>query len=168
MEESKKERCEKLTKMYKQLGNYAFVLTRDVERANDLLQDTSLKIINGDGKYKEVGRFDKWAKTVMKFTFLNDVRSKENNMERFVDGYDYYRDEKIHPYAAENEAPYTTNELQRALGMLPEIQYRILLMRGNGYKYEEIAKELEMPVGTVKSKIHLAKINLRNIMDTLL
>ena len=103
----------------------------------------------------------------MRFTFLNDVRSKENNMERFVDGYDYYQDEKIHPFAAENETPYTANEIKRALDMLPEAQYRILLMRGNGYKYEEIAKEMDMPIGTVKSKIHLAKTALRNIMDDL-
>lgn len=158
---------EKLAGAYKTLGNYAYYLTHDKDLAEDLLQDTSLKIINGEKEYKEKGSFISWAKSIMHNTFRNDLRAKNSNLERFVDGYTYFHDERQHPVVAEDEVPYTVSEIRKAMKKLPEIQYKMLVMRENGYKYEEIASRLKTSVGTVKSKIFIAKANLKNIMKNL-
>lgn len=167
MKTSDKTHREKLEEAYKALGCYAYNLTHNIDLAKDLLQETSVKIINGEKQYKENGTFLNWAMHVMKNTFNNDIRSKSNKMEKFVDGYNYFQDERQHPVVAENESPYTMNEIIKAMKMLPPVQYKMLVMRELGYKYEEIASLLNISVGTVKSKIFLAKTNLKKIMEGL-
>ena len=103
----------------------------------------------------------------MRNTFLNEVKIISKNSDRIVDGYDFYHDENVHPFVAESEVPYTVNEIRRAMKELPIQQYKILKMRENGYKYEEIARVLDISIGSVKSKIFAAKVNLRNIMNNL-
>ena len=167
MDELEKNHRKKLVSIYRVLESYALHLTQDRERANDLLQETSLKIMNNYQKYKEEGSFTPWAKTVMKNMFVNDMKNSNKNCERFVDGYEYYRDEQKHPFVAESEAPYTIGEIRKAMEMLPHAQYIVLKLRENGYKYDEIAKELNTSIGNVKSRIFAAKVNLRNIMKNL-
>ena len=167
MNEQEKIHREKLVKTLKHLENYALMLTHDRDRANDLLQETSLKIMNNYQNYHEDGFFTPWAKTVMRNTFLNEVKIISKNSDRIVDGYDFYHDENVHPFVAESEVPYTVNEIRRAMKELPIQQYNILKMRENGYKYEEIARVLDISIGSVKSKIFAAKVNLRNIMNNL-
>ena len=167
MNEQEKIHREKLVKILKQLESYAFMLTHDRDKANDLLQETSLKIMNNCQNYHEDGFFTPWAKTVMKNTFLNEVKNTNRNSDRIVDGYDFYHDENVHPFVTESEVPYTVNEIRKAMRELPVMQYKVLRMRENGFKYEEIAKALDISIGSVKSKIFAAKAKLKNIMNDL-
>lgn len=167
MDEQERILREKLVKIYKALRNYALTLTHNKEWADDLLQETSLKIMNNYQQYHEDGFFMPWAKTIMKNTFLNDVKVINKHSERIVDGYDYYNNESVHPMVAESDVPYTINEIRKAMKELPLQQYKLLRMREDGYKYEEIAGALHISIGSVKSKIFIAKINLRNIINNL-
>lgn len=155
----------KLVEIQDFLQRYAISLTHDTQKANDLLQETSLRILTNMDKYEEKGVFTLWAKTVMKRVFLNDVNKSSKKNEKFVDGYDYTGNEKSHPLVADSESLMIGQELQDAIGMLPPRYGQMIDMRINGYKYEEIANEMNISVGCVKSTIFSAKNNLRNIIE---
>lgn len=167
MDDGEKKYRKNLVDTYKILENYAFFLTHDKDRAKDLLQDTSLKIMNGYTGYQNEGLFTSWAKVIMKNTFLNDVKAADNNGNKIIDGYDYYNDESVHPFVAEDETPYTVYEIMEAINKLPQSQYEVLALRKLGYRYDEIANILSLSVGNVKTRIFLARNSLKNIMKNL-
>lgn len=167
MENAEKAYRDNLVKILKKLEKYALQLTHDRERANDLVQETSLRIINGYDGYQDDGGFTPWAKTIMKHTFLNGLKANNKKHYEIVDGYDYYNDEKVHPFVSENETPYTLEEIKNAIKSLPENQIKVLILREKGYKYEEIAEILCISLTNVKTRIFAARNNLRNIMNNL-
>lgn len=147
------------------LQRYAISLTHDIDKANDLLQDTSLRILMQADKYEDQGRFCAWAKTVMKRVFLNDANKISRMNDKFVDGYDYAGNEKIHPSVADSESILIRQEIYDAIELLPPKYGEMIIMRIKGYKYEEIADKMNLSVGCVKSTIFSARNNLKNIIN---
>ncbi len=146
------------------LQRYAISLTHDVENANDLLQDTFLRILTQMEKYEEQGCFEAWAKTVMRRTFLNNAKKISRKCETIVDGYDYVENDREHPLAADCESILIGEEICNAVKMLPPKHSKMIVMRINGYKYEEIASQMKLSVGCVKSTIFSARSNLKSIL----
>ena len=155
-----------LLKIHKDLVGYALYLTRNEEAANDLVQETLLRMLNKYDKYNEQGCFKSWATTIMRRTFLNETSSKEKYKESFVDGYDYMNDDTVHPLVCENDYEFSNDDLEKALKMIPPKQAQILTMQMVGYKYVEIAKKMNITMGNVKSSLFIAKGHLRKLLNS--
>lgn len=155
-----------ILKIHKDLVGYALYLTRNEEAANDLVQETLLRMLNKYDKYNEQGCFKSWATTIMKRTFLNEISSKEKYKESFVDGYDYMNDDTVHPLVCENDYEFSNDDLEKALKMIPPKQAQILTMQMVGYKYVEIAKKMNITMGSVKSSLFIAKGHLRKLLNS--
>lgn len=156
---------QKLLEVQDTLLKYAISLTGDIEEANDLLQETLLRMLTNYESYKEEGHFRQWSMRIMKNNFINMVKKNEKYNSEFIDGYDYGNNEEIHPLAADNESIYMVNEIMERIKRLPPKHAEMMTRRINGYKYEEIAKEMNISVGYVKSSIFIARDNLRNLLN---
>ena len=149
----------------KQLHIYAKRLTHDAERADDLLQDTTLRILNNAGNYDERNSFSSWAFVIMRNIFLNNERSANSRSRAFIMGYDDADDCYFETSVADSESDYYGNELQSLIDSLPQELSLLLRRRIEGYKYEEIAAETGLPIGTVKSQLFVAKKRLKILLE---
>ncbi len=143
------------------LYGYALSLTADSENANDLLQDTLLKALTFRDKFTANTNFKAWIYAIMRNTFINDYRRnmrKKNIMdsENNQNLQQISRD-KVYPAP---DSFYNSKEIYKAINNLEE-EWRVpFKMFIEGYKYKEIADAMELPLGTVKSRIFLTRKKL--------
>jgi len=143
------------------LHYYALSLTADHERANDLLQETFLKALTYRDKFAQNTNFKAWIYTIMKNTFINDYRRNVKTKNTF-DGSNHefhlkFSKDKIYPGP---DSFYSSKEILKSIRSL-EDEYRVpFTMFLDGYKYKEIAEKLDLPLGTVKSRIFFTRKKL--------
>lgn len=143
------------------LRYYALSLTSDSERANDLLQETMLKALTYRDKFKENTNFKAWIYTIMRNTFINDYRRnvKRKNTFDYMSN-DVHLAQSIDKVYPSPDSFYNSKEIMANIEAL-EDEYRVPFnMFLEGYKYKEIAEELELPLGTVKSRIFFTRKKL--------
>jgi RNA polymerase sigma factor (sigma-70 family) len=150
-----------LLSLSNKLHKYALSLTSDSERANDLLQETMLKALTYRDKFVQNTNFKAWIYTIMRNAFINDYRRNVKTRNTFsdtnIDLYLLLSKEKNYPTP---DSIYRTKEILRKIDAL-EDEYRIpFTMFIEGYKYKEIAEELDLPLGTVKSRIFFTRKKL--------
>jgi RNA polymerase sigma-70 factor (ECF subfamily) len=140
------------------LKSYALSLTHNLEDAQDLLQDTYLKAIKYRAKFEDSTNLRAWLFTIMKNTFINAYR-RNTKIKKLVSTGD-----EIALNRAFKQNSYEQSESRiNAKAIIKEIngltdEYKVPFTRYyNGYKYEEIAHEMNLPLGTVKSRIFLAR-----------
>ncbi len=143
------------------LKNFAYSLTLNTDEAQDLVQDTFLKAIKYKEKFADASNLKAWLYTIMKNTFINTYRRTVKTRQVFTPTEDLAL---VKPLAgtgmpgAESQMNY--KHLTKAVDAL-EDDYKIPFTRYfDGYKYKEIADELNLPIGTVKSRIFLARKRL--------
>ena len=142
-----------------ELFTYALRLTKEYNRADDLLQETNLKVLVSCGKYIEGTCFVAWAKKIMLNSFLNSSVRECRMM--FVEDYGSVRsDVNYMPFRGVVSAS-ETRDIYRAVDRLPGGNARLMRLLITGHKYSEIAVLLDLPLGTVKSRIHLSRAILR-------
>jgi RNA polymerase sigma-70 factor, ECF subfamily len=148
-------------------------LVRDREKAEDLAQETFIKVLNALGRYDPSYKFSSWIFKIAHNTSLDHLRRKEPETLS-IDGSPHART------AAETEAStltpvsggqtpeeYTSNrelggEIEEAIGRLrPEYRTAIVLCHVEGRAYDEIAEIMEVPLGTVKTYIHRGRNELK-------
>jgi RNA polymerase sigma-70 factor, ECF subfamily len=154
-----------LTEYQNELFRFAFRLTRNRDDASDLLQETSLKVLNNQEKFAEETNFKAWAYTLMRNIFINNYR-KTVREQTFVDQTDNLYHLNIPQNSGFNspEGSYSISEITKAINSFSK-EYRLpFAMHIAGYKYEDIAKELKLPLGTVKSRIFFARKRLQQIL----
>lgn len=140
----------------------ALNLTRDENDANDLAQETMYKALSNQEKFKTGTNLQAWLYTIMKNIFINDYRRQRkrgaiiNNTENYQ-GLETAEKE----WTNEGEQSMNMQDINQALGKISNAYSYPFLKHFEGYKYDEIADELELPVGTVKSRIHLARKQLQ-------
>lgn len=143
------------------LHYYALSLTTNSERADDLLQETFLKALTYRNKFRPDTNFKAWMYTIMKNTFINDYRRNVKIKKNF-DGASndfHLNHSKDYAYPAPDSF-YSTKEINENIDAL-ESEYKVpFTMFLDGYKYKEIADELELPLGTVKSRIFFTRKKL--------
>jgi len=143
------------------LKNFAYSLTLNSEEAQDLLQDTYLKALTYRDKFADASNLKAWLYTIMKNTFINSYRRsiKTRQIIQQTEDLSY-----VKPASGANapsaESQMNHKQIVKAIDALEE-DYKIPFTRYyDGFKYKEIADELNLPIGTVKSRIFLARKRL--------
>ncbi len=148
-------------KLQDSLRAFAQSLTANSEDAKDLMQETILKAIKYREKFQAQTNLKAWMYTIMKNTFINDYRRKKKAEMIFDDTKElYYLNNGKNKKSVSPESSYAHKEMLKAVAEL-EPEYRVPFQRHvEGFKYKEIAEELDLPIGTVKSRIFLARKKL--------
>lgn len=147
------------------LYNYAVKMTGDSDDASDLIQETYLKAFRFWDKFEQGTNCKAWLFRIMKNTFINSYRKNKKEPDKV----DYEEIENFY----ENIKPSSTDsahlekdiydnllddELSSAISSLPEdFRTVIILCDIEGYTYDEIADFVDVPVGTVRSRLHRAR-----------
>ncbi|MDE6468096.1 MAG: sigma-70 family RNA polymerase sigma factor [Muribaculaceae bacterium] len=142
--------------------NFAYMLTSNRDDAYDLLQDTTLKALDNEDKYAEGTNFKGWVFTIMRNIFINNYR-RGVRAATVVDTTDnlYHLNLSQDSGIESPEESYGATEISAAIAEFPE-EYRIpFSMHVAGYKYNEIADHVGLPLGTVKSRIFTARKKLQ-------
>jgi RNA polymerase sigma-70 factor, ECF subfamily len=147
------------------LFRFAFRLTRNREDASDLLQETSLKVLDNHDKFAEETNFKAWAYTLMRNIFINNYR-KMVREQTFIDQTDnlYHLNIPQNSGFDSPEGSYTIAEITKAINSFEKEYRQPFSMHVAGYKYESIAEEMNLPLGTVKSRIFFARKHLQKML----
>lgn len=154
-----------LLAVQEELLRFAYKLTTDREEANDLLQETSLKALDNEDKYVPDTNFKGWMYTIMRNIFINNYR-KIVREQTFVDQTDnlYHLSMPQDSGLISTEGAYDLKEMHRIVNSLPR-DYKVpFSMHVSGFKYREIAERLDLPLGTVKSRIFFTRQKLQEVL----
>lgn len=152
--------------MKTKLHYYALSLTSDNDRAEDLLQETFLKALTYRDKFTQNTNLKAWIYTIMKNTFINDYRRNVKTKNTFEGSNNDFHllisSDKVYPSP---DSFYSSKEINKSIDAL-EDEYRVpFTMFLDGFKYKEIADELELPLGTVKSRIFFTRKKLEKALS---
>lgn len=142
--------------------NFAYMLTSNRDDAYDLLQDTTLKVLDNEDKYTEGTNFKGWVFTIMRNIFINNYRRVVRSATVVDTTENLYHLNLSQDSGLETpEESYGAGEISDAINEFAD-EYRIpFSMHVAGYKYEEIADHMGLPLGTVKSRIFMARKRLQ-------
>jgi RNA polymerase sigma-70 factor (ECF subfamily) len=140
---------ETLVRLESNLISFAKGFTRNEEDARDLTQETMLKALTYRDYYKPQTNFKAWVFTIMRNVFINQYRRNSKSKTLFDFSKDLYL---LANSVANHETPnnYIYNEEYK----------KPFLMHYEGFKYKEISDKLDIPIGTVKSRIFIARKKL--------
>ena len=156
----------RLLGMQDNLLSFAIKLTANYDDAHDLLQDTTCKALANESKYVDDSNFRSWIFTIMRNIFINNYR-RIVRAQTVVDKSDDLFQLNL-PQVETSETPETYcafSEVSEIVNSLPEEYRRPFTMHVDGYKYQEIADAMNLPLGTVKSRIFFAKQKLQSQLD---
>lgn len=149
------------------LNAFAYNLTKNVEDAKDLLQETSYRALVNRDKFLPGTNFKAWVITIMKNIFINNYRKKvkANTIFDSTDNQFFINSGSI-TVKNEAESNIMMQELNHMVVNLDESIKIPFVMHYEGFKYQEIADELELPLGTVKSRIFFARKELKDKINS--
>jgi RNA polymerase sigma-70 factor (ECF subfamily) len=143
------------------LTRYARSLVRNPVQADDLVEDTVVRALEKAHLYESNTNLRGWLVTIMHNEHVNGIR-------RSMRGAILVSDDELGELgrAATQEAPVELREIRGAVQRLPQDQREPLLLHWlHGLKYEEIASQMSLPIGTVQSRISRARKALRAMID---
>jgi RNA polymerase sigma-70 factor (ECF subfamily) len=144
------------------LRRYARALTRNPERADDLVQETLVRALDKESLWQPGTDLRAWLFTLMHNQNVNTVR------RAIREGVSVNVEDVSGALVAATDPTVSRKlcELDRALGRLPEDQRRVILLIGlEGMAYDTAAEVLGIPIGTVRSRLSRGRENLRRLMD---
>lgn len=155
----------KLITLQANMLNFAYMLTSNRDDAYDLLQDTTLKVLDNEEKYIDNTNFKGWVFTIMRNIFINNYRRTARESTIVDQTEDLYHLNLPQESGLETpEGGVAVDEITRAINSFPD-EYRVpFSMLVAGYKYNEIAEKMNLPLGTVKSRIFFARQRLQEIL----
>ena len=145
----------------------------DTDLAEDLLQDTLVKVYTHKHSYREIARFSTWIYTIAGNLARTELRKRRRRATFSIStlglgGRDLelpstdYTPTKLHDGAQTEEA------IRRALAKLPLHFRTVVILRDvQELSYDEISKIMKIPLGTVKSRVNRARLRLREILSNL-
>jgi len=158
------------TELYNQnlpaLKNFARKLTRDEDAANDLVQDAMIKAFRAKDKFLAKSSFKSWTFTILKNTFITGYNKRRKRgivstpIEELAHNFE-------NSHAINNNAISLlyVKEIRSRIGKLSEKCKEPFRLHLSGYQYNEIAEALQIPIGTVKSRINFARTKLKQMMS---
>ena len=156
---------QRLLQLQDNLLNFAYMLTCDREEAQDLLQDTTLKALDNSEKYIDNINFKGWIFTIMKNIFINNYRRVVRSQTMIDQTEDLYHLNLPQESGFDTpEGTLSIKEISKAISSFPD-EYKIpFSMHVAGFKYQEIADKMDLPLGTAKSRIFFARQRLQIIL----
>lgn len=150
-----------LTSLSDSLQRFAYSLTTNREDARDLLQETFVKAISYRDKFADDTNLKAWTFTIMKNTFINNYRRLAKANTTFDHSDDlYYLNLSRESNLETPESTLSEKEIQKHINNL-EDEFKVpFTMHLQGYKYKEIADNLGLKIGTVKSRIFFTRKRL--------
>jgi RNA polymerase sigma-70 factor (ECF subfamily) len=156
------------------LYNTAYRMTRNSEDAEDLVQETYLKAYKYYDKFEEGTNFKAWLFKIMKNTFINNYRKRQaappqSDFADIEESFESQVSEEVTRRVKDPEEELLENvldeDVQRSLEELPD-DYRMVVILADleGFAYKEIADILEVPVGTVMSRLYRGRRRLEEAM----
>ena len=152
--------------MIASLKPYSINLTKNMDDAHDLLQETVYRALTNHEKYIEGTNLKAWLFTIMKNIFINNYRraAKRNTLIDTTDNLYFINMPSIN-MAHTGSGNLMLEDINHAIDSLSD-EYRVpFMMHFEGFKYHEIAEDLDLPLGTVKSRIFFARKELKNQLD---
>jgi RNA polymerase sigma-70 factor (ECF subfamily) len=160
---------------------YALIyrMVRDRELAEDLTQETFVKVLNALERYRPEYKFSSWIFKIANNAAIDQLRRKELDTLSLEGGPDATTPDRIEAtslqVSGDGESPLEELEarelgsaIEQAIARLrPEYQSCIIMRHVDGRSYDEIADILDLPLGTVKTYIHRARAELRMLLDPL-
>ncbi|MDE6457156.1 MAG: sigma-70 family RNA polymerase sigma factor [Muribaculum sp.] len=155
----------KLLGLQNNLLNFAYMLTSNRDDAYDLLQDTTLKALDNQDKYVDNTNFKGWVFTIMRNIFINNYRKVSRAATVIDQTEDLYHLNLPQDSGFETpEGAIAAKDITAAINAFSD-EYRIpFSMHVAGYKYNEIAEQMNLPLGTVKSRIFFARQRLQEML----
>ncbi len=148
------------------LQQFARQLTRDRMEAEDLVQDTAIKAYRHFDKFIKGSSFKNWTFTILKNLFITkyNKRKKRDVVLTPVEEMGYAVDKR---YVATNAAleNIAAGDIRKEINQLSEKSRIPFELYVEGYKYHEIADQLDIPPGTVKSRINFARTKLKTVLQ---
>ncbi|WP_339868629.1 sigma-70 family RNA polymerase sigma factor [uncultured Algoriphagus sp.] len=145
--------------------NFGYRLTFDEDDAKDLVQDTYLKAYRFINSFEQGTNAKAWLFRILKNSFINEYRKKSKQPAKvdYQEVETYYNSDDVHyqttsDLRAESVKDMLGDEISNALNSLA-VDFRtvIILCDLEGFTYEEMAKILDIPIGTVRSRLHRAR-----------
>lgn len=145
------------------LRAYARSLTGNADQADDLVQDTALRLLGAEAQYIRGTNFRAWAVAALRNRFI-DIRRRL----RFHGGSIENIDPTLFVQQANQEQSVVLNDARRIFAALTPPHREILTLVGiNGWSYEQAARALKIPVGTVRSRLVRARLAFRELLEGL-
>lgn len=141
------------------LLGFAKSLTRDDDEAKDLLQETALKALVNKELYHDTGSIKSWLCTIMFNLFVN-CRRRSSRQQAMIADFQLDTADGMEE-AIDAECAISATDIQQIMNLLPAKSRELFSLYLQGYRYDEIAQRLNMPVGTVKVQIFRIKNRLR-------
>lgn len=151
--------------MQSNLMAFAMKLTLNKEEAQDLVQDTNLKALKNEAKFVDASNPRGWMLTIMRNIFINNYRrSTRENIVLDTSDDGYLLNLPQESGMSNPEGAFALGEITSIIEKFPEDYRQPFNLHVAGYKYEEIADKLRIPLGTVKSRIFTIRKQLREIL----
>ena len=135
----------------------AFAFLHDEHESEDVAQEIFLKVYRSIRELQDISAFNAWLKRIISNSCLDRLRKKrptpvsDTQLNLIIEKHPEKWDQHV--------------EMQEAINQLiPEYREALILREWQGYDYQEIATLLSIPLGTVKSRIHGARVHLRKIL----
>ncbi|MBD5197187.1 MAG: sigma-70 family RNA polymerase sigma factor [Bacteroides sp.] len=156
---------QKLLGLQDNLYNFACQLTSNRDAAQDLVQDTTLKVLDNEAKYVDNVNFKGWVFTIMRNIFINNYRRQVRSATVLDTTEDlYHLNISQESGLTTPEGSFAAKEISVAINTFSE-DYKVpFTMYIAGYKYSEIAEKMNLPLGTVKSRIFFARKRLQGML----
>ena len=152
----------KIVGMESELRHFALKLTADQDSANDLVQDCMLKALDNKEKFVHAQNFKGCMYTIMRNLFINNYRRVTREMSMMDDSYSIGRQNLLEVEDGERfEYAYDLKELHKVINAVPESMRKPFLMYVAGFKYNEIAEKMGLPIGTIKSRLFFVRKRLQ-------
>lgn len=159
-----------ITRHQKKIFTYIFVTVKDKAIAEDLYQDTFIKVINTlrSGCYKEEGKFINWAMRIAHNITIDYFRkSKRINILENRPDFDIFETIKIHDDSAESKIINNQihQDIRDLIEMLPEEQKEVIYLRHySDLSFKEIAEQTNVSINTALGRMRYALLNIRRMM----
>ena len=142
------------------LKRYARQLTYPrKEEADDLFQETVYQCLKSSHTYAHRHATEAWIKTIMHNIYINSINSAYHRTTCYTEHIVDTEDE-----SNMDDESYTVEELYRAIEKLDANEQQIIIMRIQGYSYEEIAEATDKKIGTIKSTIFRIKHHIKDLL----
>ena len=139
---------------------YAYSLTSDWEKSEDLLQETFLRVLSNAENFNDSGNFFSWARKIMHNAYINIAKREEHYqcVEQLGHTTPFANSEQDDLYI---DTDIDIEEIYNAIDELPGNSGKVMQLLVSGHKYMEIAVLMNIPIGTVKTRINISRTILK-------